>query len=81
VRGTLIAFNDHKLEHQEKHMLSLSEVMLQNYEMESFTELEKVISEKAKAGAIHFQMDVKPTYSDTPEDWEDKLEAAFNTRR
>lgn len=62
-------------------MLSLSEVMLQNYEMESFAELEKMITEKAQAGEIHFQMDVKPAYNDTPADWEDKLEAAFNTRR
>ncbi len=61
-------------------MLSLSEVMLQNYDMESFSELEKMISEKAKTGEIHFQMDVKPTYRDTPDDWEDKLESAFNIR-
>lgn len=62
-------------------MLSLSEVMLQNYELEYFADLEKVISEKAKAGEIHFQMDLKPTYGDTPDNWEDRLEAAFNTRR
>jgi hypothetical protein len=24
-----------------------------------------------------FQMDVKPDYGDTPENWEDRLEAAF----
>jgi len=61
-------------------MLALSEVMLQNYELESFSELEKVITDKARAGEIHFQMDVKPTYGDTPDDWEDRLEAAFNAR-
>jgi len=62
-------------------MLSLSEVMLQNYEFESFTELEKKISEKAQEGEIHFQMDLKPTYNDTPADWEDRLEAAFHARK
>jgi len=59
-------------------MLCLSEVMLENHQIESFTELEKTVTEKARAGEIHFQMDLKPTYSDTPEDWEDRLEAAFS---
>ena len=62
-------------------MLWLSEVMMQGYDIESFGELEKVIADKAKAGEMFFRMDVKPTYQDTPEDWEDRLEAAFNTRR
>lgn len=62
-------------------MLSLSEVMLQNYNIETFSELANVIAEKGKGGEIHFEMDVKPTYGDTPEDWQDKLEAAFSTRR
>jgi hypothetical protein len=62
-------------------MLWLSEVMLQHHEAESFTELESIIADKAKAGEMFFRMDVKPTYHDTPEDWEDRLESAFNTRR
>jgi len=61
-------------------MLWLSEVMLQNFETESFSELEKIITEKARSGEMHFQMDVKPSYGDTPEDWEDRLEAAFSSR-
>jgi len=62
-------------------MLWLSEVMLQHHELESFTELVGLISEKARSGEMFFRMDVKPTYPDTPEDWEDRLESAFNTRR
>ena len=61
-------------------MLWLSEVMLQNIETESFAELENIITERARAGEMHFQMDVKPSYRDTPEDWEDRLEAAFSAR-
>lgn len=61
-------------------MLWLSEVILQHHSVESFMELESLITEKAKGGEIHFQMDVKPTYPDTPADWEDRLESAFNTR-
>jgi hypothetical protein len=29
-------------------------------------------------GELFFRMDVKPPYPDTPEDWEDRLEAAFS---
>lgn len=62
-------------------MLWLSEVMLQNHDIETFGELEKIISEKARSGEIFFRMDLKPTYPDTPEDWEDRLEAAFSSTR
>jgi len=59
-------------------MLWLSEVMLQGYDIESFEELKKVIGERAAGGELFFRMDVKPSYPDTPEDWEDRLEAAFS---
>ena len=58
-------------------MLWLSEVLLQHHEVESFEDLVKIIEEEAK-GQIHFRMDLKPPYPDTPEDWEDRLEAAFS---
>jgi len=59
-------------------MLWLSEVMLQGYDIESFEQLKTVISERARNGELFFRMDVKPPYPDTPEDWEDRLEAAFS---
>jgi hypothetical protein len=59
-------------------MLWLSEVMLQNHDLQSFEELLAVIRQKARDGERFFRMDVKPPYSDTPEDWEDRLEAAFS---
>jgi len=58
-------------------MIWLSELLLQNHQFESFDELTAALTEKAKAGEMFFRADVKPPYGDTPEDWEDRLEAAF----
>jgi len=60
-------------------MLWLSEVLLQNHELNSFAELTDVIRDKAASGEMFFRMDVKPTYPDTPENWEDRLEAVFTS--
>jgi len=57
-------------------MLNLSEVLIQEFGLEGFEDLERLIKERAK-GEIHFSMDVKPPFSDTPADWENRLEAAF----
>jgi hypothetical protein len=60
-------------------MLWLSEVLLQNHELDSFTGLTEEIRARAAAGEMFFRMDVKPPFPDTPQDWEDKLEAAFSS--
>ena len=60
-------------------MLWLSEIMLENYDLKTFAELEDKIREKAGAGELFFRMDVKPTYFDTPDNWEDRLEAVFTS--
>jgi len=60
-------------------MLWLSEVLLQNYELNTFAELTDVIRDKAASGEMFFRMDVKPTYPDTPDNWEDRLEAVFTS--
>lgn len=57
-------------------MLNLSEVLLQNPQVESFEELVRVVKERAKT-EMFFRIDVKPQFEDTPENWEDRLEAAF----
>lgn len=62
-------------------MLWLSEVLLEGHELESFNELKDVIIDKAKTGEMFFQMDVKPPFADTPENWEEQLEAAFTSAR
>jgi len=62
-------------------MLWLSEVMLEKYDLESFEDLKVELANRAKQGELFFQMDVKPSYPDTPADWQDKLEAAFTARQ
>lgn len=62
-------------------MLWLSEVMLQNQDLESFEDLKIELAKRAKQGEMFFQMDVKPGYPGTPDDWQDKLEAAFTARQ
>jgi hypothetical protein len=58
-------------------MLYLSEILLQNHSLENFEQLVAVVTEKACNGELFFRMDVRPPFLDTPEGWEDKLEAAF----
>jgi hypothetical protein len=59
-------------------MLLISEVMIANPQLDSFEELVVTLKSIAKASDERFfQMDVKPDYGDTPENWEDRLEAAF----
>jgi len=57
-------------------MLYLSEILLQHHELASFDQLCAVVGEEAKRH-IHFKIDVKPPYPDTPPNWEDRLEGAF----
>ena len=62
-------------------MLWLSEILLQHHELTSFEELSEVIRDKADNGEMFFQMDVKPPFQDTPENWEERLEAVFTSVR
>lgn len=57
-------------------MRYLSEILLQNHDLESFSDLVKAVREHA-AGERFLHMDIKPPYFDTPDNWEDVLEAAF----
>jgi len=60
-------------------MLWLSEVLMEGHDLTSFADLEDRIVEKAKGGEMFFRMDVKPPFSDTPENWEEKLETVFTS--
>ncbi len=62
-------------------MLWLSEILLQHHELETFEELERVVRAHGQRGELFFRMDVKPQFEDTPEDWEDRLEAAFTAAK
>jgi len=58
-------------------MLCLSDILLQHHELQSFEDLVGIVEDKARGGEMFFQMDVLPKFLDTPESWEDRLEAAF----
>ncbi len=59
-------------------MLKLSDILVANQELESFDELLPLVQAVANQGERFFRMDVRPPYLDTPENWEDRLEAAFS---
>lgn len=61
-------------------MLRLSDLLISHQEIESFEELIPLIQAAARSGERFLRMDVRPPYPDTPEDWEDRLEAAFSGR-
>lgn len=58
-------------------MLYLSELLMQHHELEDFEALVTLIATQAKTGERFFRIDVRPPFPDTPENWEDRLEAAF----
>jgi hypothetical protein len=57
-------------------MLYLSEILLQHQDLKNFEELAELVEQLAKNERF-FRMDVRPPFPDTPENWEDRLEAAF----
>ena len=61
-------------------MLYLSHILISNQEVQTFDGLKGLVKEYARQGEMFLRFDVKPPYPDTPEDWEDQLEATFNSR-
>ncbi len=59
-------------------MLKLSDLVIQNLEVDSFHDLVLVVRQRAEDGEIFLNFDVKPDYVDTPRNWQWQLEAAFN---
>lgn len=60
-------------------MIYLSELLIQNPQLENFDQLLELVQEKARSsGEIHLKIDIKPNYGDTPGNWEDRLEGAFS---
>ena len=58
-------------------MLHLSNILLQHHELKSFSELVIKVRELA-ATEFFFQMDIKPPFPDTPQNWESVLESVFS---
>ncbi|RLA08429.1 MAG: sulfur relay protein DsrC [Gammaproteobacteria bacterium] len=61
-------------------MLWLSEILIQDHDLTSFTELQDVLQQRARDGVVLFGIDVKPPFHDTPADWEVVLESTFTAR-
>jgi hypothetical protein len=57
-------------------VLYLSEVLMQHPDVDTFEQLVETVRERSKS-EMFFRIDVKPQFADTPENWEDRLEAAF----
>lgn len=61
-------------------MLYLSQILIANQDVQNFEELQDVVKAFAEKGEMFLRFDVKPPFPDTPTDWEDRLEATFNSR-
>lgn len=61
-------------------MLYLSNILIANQDVQTFDELKGLVREFAGRGEMFLRFDVKPPYPDTPNDWEDQLEATFSSR-
>jgi hypothetical protein len=54
--------------------------MIANQQIDSFDGLLAVVQEAARQGERFLRFDVKPPYPDTPDNWEDRIEAVFSSR-
>ena len=59
-------------------MLYLSEILIQEHGLKNYAELCRAVEARARDGEMHFQIDVKPPFDDTPDNWEDDLEIVFS---
>ncbi len=62
-------------------MLTLSEILIQEYNMKTYKELKEFITKKIDEGERFLSMDIKPSFDDTPDNWETDLENLFTSPR
>ncbi len=58
-------------------MLNVSQLIIENMEVESFYDFLKALRRRASEGQILLNFDIKPDYVDTPRDWQWQIETAF----
>jgi len=61
-------------------MISISEILIEEYQLTSFTDLQLAVQQRAAEGERFLKFDIKPQFPDTPEDWESVLESIFTAR-
>lgn len=60
-------------------MLNVSDILMNEHELSSFEDLLEVVKQHARNGEMFIQMDIKPPFPDTPENWEVAIENAFTS--
>ena len=61
-------------------MIWLSEILIEEYALASFNDLQAVVRQRAAEGERFLGFDIKPQFADTPADWESVLESIFTAR-
>jgi hypothetical protein len=61
-------------------MIWLSEILIEEYQLASFIDLEAAVRQRAVQGERFFGIDIKPQFADTPANWESALESIFTAR-
>jgi len=62
-------------------IIPLSQIIIQNHDVVTFTGLLKVVNELGERGLVLMEFDLKPDFPDTPRDWQTQLELAFMTKK
>ena len=57
--------------------LKLSDMIIQNPQINSFEDLKVIMKDYASGEAVLLNFDIKPDYRDTPKNWQWQLEGAF----
>jgi hypothetical protein len=61
-------------------MIWLSEILIEEYQLATFSDLQVAVRQRAAAGERFFGIDIKPQFADTPANWESALESIFTGR-
>lgn len=60
-------------------MLTMSEILIEQYKIQTYEELKNYIKKKIDEGEIFLSLDIKPSFEDTPDNWEIDLENLFTS--
>ena len=61
-------------------MIWLSEILIEEYQLASFIDLQAAVRQRAAQGERFLGIDIKPQFADTPANWESELESIFTAR-